>query len=66
MKASKLISILASHVCEHGDYEVVIFPADCLDRYETVTNCWYNYGKDWGDTDRIIISHAINTKENQS
>lgn len=54
MKASKLIAILAQHLTEHGDYEVFI-PTNDLDRYAEITRCWYNYGEEWGDQDRIII-----------
>lgn len=59
MKASKLIAILAEHLAEHGECEVLVSSPE---GYHEVTNCWHNYGKEWGAKDRIIISPAANIK----
>ena len=56
MKASKLIAILAEHVSENGDFEVVMSPADPTQQYQPVKYCWYNYGQTWEQEDRIILS----------
>lgn len=54
MKVSRLIAILAKHMAENGDHPVFLWHPK-VDDVE-VTNCWYNYGKDWGKPDRIVIS----------